>query len=180
MNDLDRERAKGLSLWYLKDVRLKRWLLGRGMRTPGFGLAAQLFACMTRAAVERLGAERAEALLKEAIEGFGFERGRRIAERVKKLGKPLSFKNWLIYTDIDPVNFGARPRLENGDLVAEVEYCAFHRAAQEWGLGDFSKIYCKYADFAILRGYNPLIRLELATRHETGRDHCVFRYRIKE
>ncbi len=180
MNDLDRERRKGLDLWYLKDVKLKRGLFGKGGRTPGFGLAAQLFACAAKVMIDDLGAEKGEALLKEAIENFGFERGRRIAERVKKLGKPLSFKNWLIYTDIDPVNFNARPRLENGDLIAEVGYCAFHSAAQEWGLKEFSKIYCKYADFAILRGYNPLIRLELATRHETGRDHCVFRYRIKE
>ncbi|MBI5503407.1 MAG: L-2-amino-thiazoline-4-carboxylic acid hydrolase [Deltaproteobacteria bacterium] len=180
MDDLQREKRSGLSRWYLKDVLLKRRVLGRESRVPGFGLAAVLFATLGKILIERLGRDKGEELIKEAVQRFGRERGRRIARKVASLGKPLSFKNWLIYTDIDAGNFAASPRIDNGDLVAPVTRCAFNSAAEAWGLEEFSSLYCKYADHAILEGYNPDIKLILEDRHVTGRDHCLFRYVMKE
>ena len=62
----------------------------------------------------------------------------------------------------------------------KVAGCAFYDAAEEWGLGDYASIYCKYADHAILRGYNPDVKLVLEPRQSSGLDHCVFRYIMKE
>jgi hypothetical protein len=95
-------------------------------------------------------------------------------------GKPLSLRNWIIHTDVDPVNFPAKPDFPGGDLRAKVKDCSFIRAAEKWGMKDYAAIYCKYADYAILDGYNPDVKLVLKTRHETGEDHCVFRYILKE
>ncbi len=176
MNDLERERKRGLSWWYLKDVIAKKKLAGTRFHTPGFGLAAQLFASFAKAALDQVGPEKGEAIIKEAVEHFGRERGKSIARAVKKLGKPLSFKNWLIHTDIASDNFGFRPNVDNSDLVVTVRDCTFMKAAEKWGLGEYGAMYCKYADHAILDGYNPDIRLELDTRHDTGKDYCVFRY----
>jgi len=180
MDDLQREKRRGLSVWYLKDVLFKRRFLGRESRVPGFGLGAVLFATISKVLVERLGRERGEELIKEAVQRFGRERGRRIAKKVSSLGKPLSLKNWLIYTDIDAENFPVRPYIDNNDLVAPVRECAFNRAAKAWGLEEFSSLYCKYADYAILEGYNPDVKLLLEDRHGTGKDHCLFRYVMKE
>ncbi len=180
MDDLQREKRVGLSLWYLKDVLLKRRLLGRKSRVPGFGLGALLFATLSKVIVERLGREKGEEIIKEAVQRFGRERGRRIAKKVALGGKPLSLKNWLIYTDIDAENFPVKPYLDNGDLVAPVRECSFNTTAKAWGLEEFSSIYCKYADHAILEGYNPDVKLILEDRHVTGRDHCLFRYVMKE
>lgn len=180
MDDLSREKRKGLSLWYLKDVLLKRRLFGRKHQTPGFGLAAQLFSVMAKHVIEKLGEKEGGELVGKAVEEFGRERGRRIAELVASMGKPLSFKNWLIYTDIDGRNFPVRPRIESGDLVAPVGACSFHRAAAKWGLEGYTRHYCEHADFAILDGYNPDIRLTLEQRHRSGKDHCLFRYSMKK
>lgn len=180
MDDVAREKEKGFSWWYLKDVLPRKKLIGKRFHTPGFGLGAQLFASLCRVLVERLGAERAEDLIREAVQAFGQKRGRRIAGTVRTLGKPLSFKNWLIHTDIAQENFGFTPDIEGGDLVVKVRECSFIRAAREWGMEDMAKIYCRYADHAILEGYNPDIRLDLQTRHETGEDFCRFRYIMKE
>jgi len=35
MDDLKREKSKGLSCWYLKDVLLKRIMIGKKYHTPG-------------------------------------------------------------------------------------------------------------------------------------------------
>jgi len=180
MDDLKREKRTGLSRWYLKDVLLRRRMIGKKYHTPGFGLAAQLFATMCKFIIKKLGPEEGEALIKEAVEHFGKERGKRIAQKVASLGKPLSFKNWLIYTDIDGGNFKVKPTIENKDLVAPVKECSFHEAAKLWGLEEYSKLYCKYADYAILEGYNPDVKLKLEQRNKTGGDHCLFRYGMKE
>ncbi len=180
MDDLKREKTKGLSRWYLKDVLLKRRIIGKAHHTPGFGFAALIFSVMSRLIMEKLGKAEGEELIARAVRTFGLERGKRIASVVAGLGKPLSFKNWLIYTDIESSNFEASPSIDRDDLVAEVHNCSFMAAAKKWGLEDYASLYCKYADYAILEGYNPDIRLKLETRHETGRDYCLFRYIMKE
>ncbi|MBN1534199.1 MAG: L-2-amino-thiazoline-4-carboxylic acid hydrolase [Spirochaetes bacterium] len=180
MNDLEREKRKGLSFPYLLKVVFKRLLVGKKYQTPGFGLAGQLFGTVAKEVVRRLGPEEGEKLLRAAVEEFGRERGRRIAEAVKAKGKSLSLRNWLIYTDISPDNFPAKPSFPEGDLVACVGDCSFMRAAGRWGLTEYAKIYCKYADYAILGGYNPDVTLILEDRHATGRDFCRFQYIMKE
>lgn len=180
MDDLAREKRKGFSLWYLKDVILRRKLVRDTYHTPGFGLAAQLFAAMSRSVMEKHGPAEGEALIREAVEFFGQERGRSIARVVAGQGKPLSLKNWLIYSDIDGSNFEAKAAINNHDLVVKVYRCAFLEAADKWGLKDYAASYCKYADYAILHGYNPDVKLVLRSRHDTGKDHCLFRYTMKE
>jgi len=180
MDELRMEREEGFSWEYLAEVPLKKEEAGDRYLTPGFGLAARLFASAAKSVIARLGPEEGEEVLREAVEYFGEQRGARIAEKVKAEGKPLTFKNWLIHTDISTDNFDNVPELDDGDLVVRVTRCTFHDAAEEWGLGEYAAIYCRYADHAILRGYNPDIRLVLDTRQSSGRDHCVFRYMMKE
>ncbi len=180
MDDLQREKEKGLDPWYVKDVFPRKWLMKSRHQTPGFGLAAQLFAVMCKFIIAKLGPEEGESLIREAVEYFGRERGKRIAEKVKKMNKPLSLKNWILYTDVSSANFPVHVRFENGDLAADVYACSFNKAAEEWGLGEYSAYYCKYADYAILEGYNPDVKLELEQRQKTGCDHCKFRYIMKE
>ena len=174
------EKEEGFSWEYLAEVPLKKEEAGDTYLTPGFGLAARLFASVAKVVLERLGPAEGEDLLKEAVGYFGEQRGARIADRVKAEGKPLTFKNWLIHTDIHTSNFENVPDIDDGDLVVKVSGCVFYDAAEEWGLGEYARVYCRYADHAILRGYNPDIKLVLETRQSSGRDHCVFRYVMKE
>lgn len=180
MDDLQREKKKGFSFLYLAKGALMRLKAGKKYHTPGFGLASQLFSTMAKHIIDELGPEKGEALIKKAVESFGRERGKRIAQTVQGLGKPLSLRNWLVYTDISPDNFAAKPSLPDGDLEAQVSSCTFYNASDAWGLGDYAKLYCKYADYAILDGYNPDVKLLLEQRQKTGKDHCLFRYILKE
>ena len=68
MNELDREKLRGLSYPYLMIVPFMRKVLGKRHQTPGFGLAAQLFATVAKHVIRRLGPEEGEKLLKGAIE----------------------------------------------------------------------------------------------------------------
>ncbi|MHA1673949.1 MAG: L-2-amino-thiazoline-4-carboxylic acid hydrolase [Promethearchaeota archaeon] len=180
MDDLEKEKQDGLSLGYLMGAIPKRALAGKKYQTPGFGIGAQLFATMSKHIIEKLGPEEGELLIKTAVEEFGQTRGKRIAEKVTGLGKSLSLKNWLIHTDINSSNMQAKTKFEDGDLIANVGGCTFIEAAQDWGLEDYAKIYCKYVDCAIMEGYNPDILLKVNTRHETGKKFCRFQYVVKK
>jgi len=180
MDELQREKKQGLDWEYMADVLTKKEETGDRYQIAGFGLGAALFSFVAKAVIDDLGREMGEALLKKAVRDFGLARGKRIALIVKGLGKPLTLKNWLIYSDIDSKNFDPHPDLVNDDLVVKAGECTFWNAAKEFGPGDLAKIYCKYVDYAILEGYNPDVKLILEDRHQTGKDHCVFRYIMKE
>jgi len=180
MEDLDKEKTEGFDWVYMADVLKRKAEIGDKYQIPGFGLAAALFAFMARAVMEELGQAKGELLLKKAIEDFGRARGRRIASIVTSLGQPLTLKNWLIYSDLDARNFDPHPDLDKGDLVVKAGECTFWNAAQAFGLGDPAKLYCKSVDYAIMEGYNPEVKLVLVDRHQSGKDHCVFRYIMKE
>lgn len=181
MDDMTREKERGFDFAYLGDVPQRKAEIDTRFQTPGFGLAAQLFCCCARTVIEKLGTREGSAVMRAAVEQFGYERGRRIAERVTQLGLPLTFKNWLIYSDIDAsANFEALPSIEEDDLVVRVNNCTFYSAARQWGLEGFAHIYCRYVDYKILEGYNPDITLILKERQATGDDFCVFRYGMKE
>ncbi len=180
MGELEKEKQEGFDWDYMADVLDKKAELGDKYQIPGFGLAAALFGFVAEAVMEELGPEKGEALLKKAVQNFGKARGRRIADHVRRLGKPLTVKNWLIYSDIDSINFDPHPDLQNCDLVVNAGQCTFWNAAREFHLGELAKIYCRYVDYAILEGYNPDITLVLDDRHHTGQDHCTFRYIMKE
>lgn len=181
MDDIKREKDRGFDFEYLGDVPQKKTEIGTSYQTPGFGLAAQLFCCTARRVIDRLGQEEGTAVIREAVEDFGLERGRHIAARVKGLGLTLSFKNWLIYSDIDSsTNFEALPDIKDGDLIVKVNNCTFFNAARDWGLEGLAHLYCKHVDYKILAGYNPDIKLTLMERQATGEDFCVFRYIMKE
>lgn len=180
MDDIKREKEQGFDFAYLGDVPQKKIEAGDRFQTPGFGLAAQLFCCCARQVIDRLGTAEGTAVMRAAVEEFGLNRGRQIAARVRELGLPPSFKNWLIYSDIDSsVNFAALPAIEEGDLVVKVTNCTFFNAARQWGLEDLAHIYCRHVDYKILEGYNPDIRLILTERQATGEAFCLFRYSMR-
>lgn len=181
MDDLSREKEFGFDSDYMNDVLDKKIEVGDKFQTPGFGLAAQLFSTVAKHVIERLGEKEGEALLKKAVEEFGLERGKRIGQKVITEGKPLTFKNWLIYSDIDSLkNFRPITNITNGDFLVKVKHCSFYEAADKWGLGEYSRIYCKYVDYKILEGYNPDVTLVLKERQTTNANRCIFRYIMKE
>ncbi|MFX0076854.1 MAG: L-2-amino-thiazoline-4-carboxylic acid hydrolase [Candidatus Hermodarchaeota archaeon] len=180
MDDLQREKEKGFDMEYISDVLDQRKELKGKYYTPGFGLAAQLFSCLAKQVINTLGRDEGEKLIKNAVEEFGFKRGKQIAEKVKALGKPLTFKNWLIYSDIDTINFKPISSIEDGDFIAKIKKCTFFKGAADWGLENYSKLYCDYVDYKILEGYNPDIKLDLKQRQDTDTNRCIFHYIMKE
>lgn len=181
MDELEKERQEGLSWDYLADVLPQREELGDKYQIPNWGLGTILFSFVAKAVIEELGLVKGDALLKKAIEEFGRARGRRIAGIVQGLGKPLTLKNWFIFGDMDTKNSSPQPvDIANGDYLMKTGECVLWNTTGEFGLRDFSRFLCQYADEAVLEGYNPDIKLIKEIRYRTGKDRCLFRWITKE
>jgi hypothetical protein len=180
MDDADRERREGVDWDYLTEGLKEKEALKGEYYTSHVALFGQMFSLMAKTIIDALGRERGEEIIKKAVEDFGEERGRRIAQRVKALGKPLSFRNFLIYTDLDTsAILSYMPKIENGNLLLEIDRCDFSQGARDWGLLEYFNYYCRYVDEAILRGYNPDLKLEVPKNISAGDDICFFKYTIK-
>lgn len=182
MDEGKKEREEGIDWDYLAQAMQEKQQVGNEHITPLAGHLGQLFAVTAKSIMDRLGLEEGEALIKEIVERFAEKRGRHIAEKVKKLGKPLTLKNFIVYGDLDSaaVVSGAIPSIEKGDLILEIADCNICRGAEDWGLKKYAYYYCKYIDVAILKGYNPKLKLEVSKRLTAGDGSCVFRYTVKE
>lgn len=210
MDDMKKERTEGFDFDYLVAAVNERTKLGDTYLTPVgehlgntlallsgvvveqmgekegsefvFKLTGHIFGIAAKALIEKIGEEKAESILKEVVETFGEGRGRQIAERVKAQAKPLTFKNFLIHTDMDSSNVtpDIKPSIEDGKLVLDIPYCAFNQGARDAGFGEYAYYYCKYIDKAIIRGYNPDIKLEVSHNLSKGDDHCRLIYDTME
>jgi hypothetical protein len=176
MDELEIEKKQGISWDYLADIPAKRKEIGDKYQFNGWGLGAVQFSYLAKAVIEELGPEKGEVLIKKAVEEYGRARGRRIAEVVKGLGKPLSLKNFLIYADMDTQSFKSRADIVDNDLEIKWGKCDHWDTALEFGVGDYWKFSCKYLDDAIQEGYNPETKVIKETRHDSGKNHCMLRY----
>ena len=180
MDEIKKEKEDGLDWEYLAEGLKEKEALKGEYYTPHAGLFGQMFSVFAKSVIDVVGKEKGEAIIMRAVEVFGEERGRRIAEKVRALDKPLSFKNFMAYTDLDSsMILEYAPKIEDGDLHLEINRCDFEQGASEWGLREYFKYYCMYVDVAILKGYNPELNLEIPKKLSDGDDICFFKYNIK-
>ena len=154
--------------------------VGNKYKTHFFAMFAQLLCTIAEEVINQFGDDGREAIAKAVIK-YGEERGRRIAELVKSLGKELNLKNFFIYSDLDSRSIlKYKPKIVDGNPELIIRDCVYCNACREWGKEEYGKIYCEYVDVAILKGYNPDLILELPARMMLGDKKCHFRYIVKE
>ena len=124
-----------------------------------------------------IAAERAAGTaVARAISRLGEERGRRIRERVDADGQAPTLDNLYKYYDL-PIGEGWESTVERTDTghVETVTYCPLAEVWRELGAPDRDVLYCDI-DMAIIRGYNPDIRIERCESLLAGDGRCVYKF----
>ncbi|RJP22224.1 MAG: hypothetical protein C4520_08475 [Candidatus Abyssobacteria bacterium SURF_5] len=150
--------------------------IGARHKVPGDQHVMHLFGSIAREAEAEFGAA-GLAMVERAAARFGEERGRRIAELVKRDKRPLSLMNFFLYADFDTGGNEMVPEFVDGELWVRVTKCRLFDKLHELGLQRFGLHYCRPIDRAVLRGYNPHLELEVKTQISGGDDCCFFIYR---
>jgi hypothetical protein len=135
-----------------------------------------LFAWIARAVIARAGAEKGEAVMRQAVRRYGEERGQRMALRAEADGEQLSMANYLAYGEwsADPEEI-EQVMVEEGAVVRmTVHKCPWHAAWTENDLMTYGRLYCLEIDEALVRGFNPALKLDVnATQTNEGKP-CEF------
>jgi hypothetical protein len=124
---------------------------------------ALLFAWVTRAVVREAGRERGEQVIHLAVRRYGEQRGRRMAARARRDGVELSMAAFLAYTEYRLVTDLRKQELSQSgqDVHTTMLQCPWDQTWKQNGLIEYGRLYCREIDHAVLRGFNPALRLEV-------------------
>ena len=139
---------------------------------------ALLHGWIAQAIVERVGEQRGEAVIRKAIRQYGEERGRRMALRAQANKHVLSMPTYIGYTEY---------RVRSGEIPLEIverspharvrtPQCPWHTTWKANGLLSVGRIYCLEIDQALVRGFNPELRLDVNATLTNGAAQCEFVY----
>lgn len=130
--------------------------------------------------IRELGAQRARAILSEAVTAHSIAEGKAFAEREEKGASMRTF------IDLQHL-WTAGGALTHETLQAtddaydyRVTHCAYADMYARLGLQDVGTILSCQRDYEFIQGYDPTIELERSASIMEGNDHCLFRYRYRE
>mgnify|MGYP004485697957 FL=1 len=138
-------------------------------------IAARYYVRMTEAF-----GERGHAAFIHAVEYYGSQRGRRMAQRAIRDGQPLTYETYCRYGEWvnteEICSMGEENRVEisefSPDYVMNIYQCPWHSQFKRMGLKEAGLAYCSVLDASICRGFEPDIRYEVPqTLHD--HDHCI-------
>ncbi|MFA9382026.1 MAG: L-2-amino-thiazoline-4-carboxylic acid hydrolase [Acetanaerobacterium sp.] len=118
-------------------------------------------------------------ILKSATRRYGYERGRRMAQRAREAGDGEDFAAFLAYIDWRPGNdwnFSADMLPQFPVYSMEVTDCGWHSVWSEFGLEQYCATYCDVFETALVQGFNPELDLKLPRAMGKGDSSCVFVY----
>ncbi|MFW9771737.1 MAG: L-2-amino-thiazoline-4-carboxylic acid hydrolase [Promethearchaeota archaeon] len=174
------ENKEGFTNDDLMEIFNGQKVVGNRYKSHFFAMFSQLFCTMAEVVINEFG-EKGKEVIGNAVKKYGKERGRRIAELVRSLGKELNLKNFFIYGDLDAKStLKYKPRIIDGNLEIVGRECVFCNGCQEWDKLEYGQIYCQYIDVSILKGYNPNLKIEVPSTLSKGDKKCILRYIVKE
>ncbi|MGD2148656.1 MAG: L-2-amino-thiazoline-4-carboxylic acid hydrolase [Anaerolineae bacterium] len=137
---------------------------------------ALLFAWLSEAVLARVGREAGETLMRRAVRRYGEERGRRMALRAEADGEPLSMANFMAYGELPatPEAFESTSEAGEGTIRKTIVTCPWHSAWAEHDLMMHGRLYCLEIDQALVRGFNPALRLDVNCTQPNDGVPCEF------
>lgn len=123
---------------------------------------------------------RGKAAFIHGVQYYAGQRGRRMAQRAIRDGKPLTHAVFMQYGELVVTD---EVRAADGDLASlspdyeiHITNCPWHDQFLEMGCLEGGNVYCTYLDEALSRGFNPDIVFEAPTNLNTS-DYCLHRVR---
>lgn len=137
---------------------------------------AMLFALISRSVIERIGVERGEELVRRVVRQYGEERGGRMALAALDDGQILSMASFLAYGEwrVGPDEEASERHVVGADVRSLVRRCPWHETWEAGDLMQYGRYYCLEIDAALVRGFNPALRLSVNRTLPNDGESCEF------
>ena len=139
---------------------------------------ALLFAWISREVLQHTPQEQGEMVIRKGIRRYGEQRGRRMALRAQANGHALTMANYMAYGEWRAAEgeMGRKLNDESPHVRAFVRKCSWHTAWRDHDLMAYGRLYCLEIDEALVRGFNPELRLDVNSTQTNGDPCCEFVY----
>jgi hypothetical protein len=139
---------------------------------------ALLFGWISQAVIRRIGQNKGEALVRKAVQRYGEQRGKRMALRAQADGYPLTMSHYRAYGEWVAAEGESDHQVVETvpQLKTHVFRCPWQRAWEENDLVPFGRLYCLEIDEALVRGFNPGLRLDVNRTLTNDGEPCEFVY----
>ena len=137
-------------------------------------LAAQYYVRL----IERFGEQGKQAFI-HAVQYYAGQRGRRMAQRAIRDGKPLNHATYMQYGELIMSEAADTTRTECVSICPDYELhikrCLWHDQFREMGCLEAGEVYCTYIDEALCRGFNPALQFKVRANLNSSPYciHCV-------
>jgi hypothetical protein len=140
---------------------------------------ALLFGWLSKAIIEGVGEQRGKVVVSKALRKYGEERGRRMALRAKGSGHALDVANFFVYAEYRPISGKMKAKVaeKSPSFTLEASRCPWCDAWNENGLLPYGRLYCLDIDEAVLRGFNPNLKMDVEGTLSNGAEKCKLVYR---
>jgi len=137
---------------------------------------ALLFAWISRAVIHNCGEERGAQIVRAGVQRYGEERGHRMALRAQANGHTLSMTNYLAYGEwqAEPGETDQEIVERTPDARVRVNQCPWYSAWEEAQLLPYGRIYCQVVDEALVKGFNPQLKLDVESTLSSDEKPCDF------
>lgn len=140
---------------------------------------AQLFAAISKSAIQEIGAAKAEPLIRQAVREYGRQRGKRMALRAKEYGHALTMENYFAYGEWavpkNEMHFKFVEKTPHARM--QIYRCPWYETWKENHALEFGKYFCQEIDEALVRGFNPDLVLQVNSTRTNGGEVCDFVFR---
>lgn len=139
---------------------------------------ALLFAWISRAVIQYVGEEQGETIIRKAIRRYGEQRGRRMALSAQANGHTLSMANYMAYSEWRAGEDETEREMDGRALDARtlVYRCPWNKAWRDQNLIPYGRLYCLEIDEALVRGFNPELKLDVNSTLTNDAPYCEFVY----
>lgn len=139
---------------------------------------ALLFAWLAKAVIRRAGHEKGEPVVRQAVQRYGEQRGRRMALRAQANEHALTMANYLAYNEWEAGDGEMEQKLveRTPDLRVMIDKCPWYTAWEENDLIPYGRFYCLDVDKALVQGFNPELKLGVNSTRTNGGKSCDLRY----
>jgi len=137
---------------------------------------AMLFALMARAVCNHSDEKTCAAIMRKAVRTYGEQRGHRMALRARANGHALTMANFLAYGEwsLDPGESDLQMVAKVPHARVHISKCPWHQLWAEKDLLPYGRYYCLEIDDALVRGFNPELKLDIRESLTAGQARCDF------
>lgn len=136
---------------------------------------AVMFGLMAQAILDVCG-DSGRELVKAGTEHYAHSRGHRMRLRCLRDNNPTDMVHYMAYGEWVPApgTMEIKTRQKSPVNRTLVVKCPWKTAWKKYGFMDYAKHYCDYADFALVKGFDPGLTLDMDSWMARGDEGCGF------